>query len=41
MSTLIAGHRGVAGTHPENTLVSIQAAKKSGPNLGRSRYSTD
>ncbi|ASI91293.1 glycerophosphodiester phosphodiesterase family protein [Vibrio mediterranei] len=30
MSTLIAGHRGVAGTHPENTLVSIQAAKKAG-----------
>ncbi|NUW72836.1 glycerophosphoryl diester phosphodiesterase [Vibrio mediterranei] len=30
MSTLIAGHRGVAGTHPENTLASIQAAKRAG-----------
>ncbi|MFC5077905.1 Glycerophosphoryl diester phosphodiesterase [Vibrio thalassae] len=32
MSTIIAGHRGVAGTHPENTLVSIQAAKQLGLN---------
>jgi glycerophosphoryl diester phosphodiesterase len=30
MSTLIAGHRGVAGTHPENTLASVQAAKRAG-----------
>ena len=30
MSLIIAGHRGVAGTHPENTLCSIQEAKRLG-----------
>ncbi|USD59663.1 glycerophosphoryl diester phosphodiesterase [Vibrio sp. SCSIO 43140] len=28
MSVIFVGHRGVAGTHPENTMVSIQAAKQ-------------
>lgn len=30
MSVIFVGHRGVAGTHPENTMVSIQAAKQLG-----------
>ncbi|MGF1747967.1 glycerophosphodiester phosphodiesterase family protein [Vibrio cionasavignyae] len=32
MSLIVAGHRGVAGTHPENTLVSIKEAKRLGFN---------
>ncbi|MFA0439085.1 glycerophosphoryl diester phosphodiesterase [Vibrio sp. 10N.286.49.C2] len=30
MSAIIAGHRGVAGTHPENTLASIKEAQRLG-----------
>ncbi|MCL9774920.1 glycerophosphodiester phosphodiesterase family protein [Vibrio methylphosphonaticus] len=32
MSLIVAGHRGVAGTHPENTLISIKEAKRLGFN---------
>ncbi|MCW8344643.1 glycerophosphoryl diester phosphodiesterase [Vibrio sp. ZSDZ65] len=32
MSLIVAGHRGVAGTHPENTLISIREAKRLGLN---------
>ncbi|MCW1890488.1 glycerophosphodiester phosphodiesterase family protein [Vibrio chagasii] len=30
MSSIIVGHRGVKGTHPENTKVSIEQAAKLG-----------
>ena len=30
MSSIIVGHRGVAGTHPENTKASIEQAAKLG-----------